>query len=69
MKFLKEVTYIRYVIAKLSRFIQISMQTSSNSQIPLPNLVCFWKSEEHVNILQLVKLDESSKNSLQDNRL
>ena len=30
-KFLKQASYIRCVIAKLSKFIQISMQTFSNS--------------------------------------
>ena len=29
MKFLKQVTYIRYVTAKLSKFVQISMLTST----------------------------------------
>ena len=29
MKILKQATYIRYVIAKLSKFIQIDIQTSS----------------------------------------
>ena len=27
MKFLKQAAYIRYVVAKLSKFVQISMQT------------------------------------------
>ena len=31
MKFLKWATYIRYVIAKLSKFVQISMLASSDS--------------------------------------
>ena len=31
MKFLKQATYIRYVIAKLLKFIQIKMQASSDS--------------------------------------
>ena len=31
MEFLKRAAYIRYVIAKLSKFVQISMQTSSDS--------------------------------------
>ena len=31
IKFLKRAIYIRYVIAKLSKFIQISMQSSSDS--------------------------------------
>ena len=31
MKFLKQATYIRYVIAKLSKFVQICMQNSSDS--------------------------------------
>ena len=31
MKFLKEATYIRYVIAELSKFVQINMQTSLDS--------------------------------------
>ena len=31
MKFLKQATYIRYVIAKLSKFVQISMLISSDS--------------------------------------
>ena len=31
MKFLKWVTYIRYVIAKLSEFVEITMWTSSDS--------------------------------------
>ena len=31
MKFLKEATNVRYLIAKLLKFVQISMQTSSNS--------------------------------------
>ena len=30
-KFLKQATYIRYLIAKLSKFVQTSFQTSSNS--------------------------------------
>ena len=30
MKFLKEATYIRYVIAKLSKYVQINMLTSSD---------------------------------------
>ena len=31
MKFLKQATYIRYEIAKLSKSIEISMQTPSDS--------------------------------------
>ena len=31
MKLLKRAAYVRYVIAKLSKFVQISMQTSSDS--------------------------------------
>ena len=31
MKFLKQATYIRYVMVKLSKFVQISMLTSSGS--------------------------------------
>ena len=31
MKLLKQATYIRYVLAKLSKFVQISTQTSSDS--------------------------------------
>ena len=31
MKFLKQATYIRHVIAKLSKFVLISMQTSPDS--------------------------------------
>ena len=31
MEFLKQATYIRYVIAKLSKFVQIFMQNSSDS--------------------------------------
>ena len=33
MKFLKQATYIRYVIAKLSKFVQISMLTSTESSL------------------------------------
>ena len=31
MKLLKQATYIRYVLAKLSKFVQINTQTSSDS--------------------------------------
>ena len=31
MKFLKQATYIRYVLAKLSKYVQISTLTSSDS--------------------------------------
>ena len=31
MKFLKEATHIRYVLGKLSKFVQISKQNSSDS--------------------------------------
>ena len=31
MKFLKQATHIKYMIAKLSKFVQISMQTSLDS--------------------------------------
>ena len=31
MKFLKQATYIRYVIARLSKFVQINIQTSLDS--------------------------------------
>ena len=33
MKFLKQAIYIRYVIAKLSKFVQISMLTSTKSSL------------------------------------
>ena len=33
MNFLKQATYIRYVIAKVSKFVQISMQISSDSSL------------------------------------
>ena len=31
MNFLKQATYIKYILAKLSEFVQISLQTSSDS--------------------------------------
>ena len=39
MKFMKQATYIRYAMAKLSNFIQISMQNSSD---PFLGKI-FWK--------------------------
>ena len=39
MTFMKQATYIRYAIAKLSNFIQISMQNSSDSFLGK----IFWK--------------------------
>ena len=45
MKFFKQATYIRYVIAKLLKYVQISMQTTSDSflqRIP-------WKLEKAWN--------------------
>ena len=45
MIFLKQATYIRYVIAKLSKFVQISMLTSTESFLQR-NL---WKSKRAWN--------------------
>ena len=34
MKFLKQATNVRYVIAKLLKFVQLNMQTFSDSFLP-----------------------------------
>ena len=70
MKFLKQATFIRYVLAKLSNFVQISTQTFSDSVLQgffwklnwdlnyFPDHICPKKFDKRSSFVMLHKLAE-----------